>query len=1382
LNSLTSIFDLLPAPPSGPTAADWQRVIDFGFAATMGLPSANVIAEDKGIRVNVIGGDMDGGIAVPGVKLIQLVKPEWNDVNVNSNRFFRITLETEEGTVSFGGGWQISGGNVIMSNANNAANEWIRVQHPTNTHFYITNIEISTVDGWNDNAPALNSLTSIFDLLPDAPQQEPKLSGNHDLIPRTTAMDDIRYYLTATSHPFTAYGGTHNLDVREGKYVETIVTADGSEGIAISASAFAGAKDGDILVIRGRIIDNRNSNSSIELFSSSGGAIRAQSVTGASPWTITHLLTDTDLSGMRLLANRSDSHPKDEFMFSIDDLIIYRPAPVEPPPETGRTAADWQRVINLGFVGRWGLPAGSITATENGIRVAIRANNTDDAVTVPAIELIQLAKPEWSPSDGNSNRFFRITLSSVTGTASVWAGWSISNNVILSNANNTQNQYLRVVNPFATHFYISKIEISTVDGWNNDPDVLASLTCIFEFIDTDAPLPDPKLSGNHGLIPRTAAMNDIIYSLDLAVSNPFTAYGGTHDIDVRESKYVETIVTADDSQGVTIPSTVFNDAQAGDILVIRGRVIDNRFGDGRMGLYYSSGEINNGTRLAYADLLRYPWTITFEITDVARSGGLRLLANRWGGADQDNVMFSIDDMIIYRPVPPEPPPDTGRTAADWQRIIDLGFVGVFGLQDVPESVTATDNGIRVTVRANAEHDALTVPAIELIQLVKPEWSPGVNSMRFFRITLSSVTGTITAGAGWHVDASANTITSNANNTVNDWIRVRNPLATHFFITKIEISTVDGWNDNPDALASLRCVFTLIDNVPELCPLFSGHAGLRRATCTLPAAVCPDPDCDYFGGKTDGYQEEPLEHSFTIYHNFTYHRCDRCDVPEPHSTSTPGELCTICNTRLPLVIHDCTWGPIVSTTATCTAAGTATRNCSVAGCTISQNTPDPALGHNVVNGVCTRCNLTPCGMCGVVGDWRWGGNEGSHWAGNCACPYNAPHFFDANGRCICGATGTPSTPHTACGMCGVVGPWRWGGNDTHHWAANCACPYNAPHTFNASGVCTVCGFVGQAPDGTNTACPICGVTGPWRWGGNETHHWADNCNCTGNAPHEFDADGRCICGATRVLAPQETFREEDFIEADTLIDELRRAVEAGEVPTINLVGAGTVTIISADVFLAIAEMGVDVVVVLPSGFTFTIIAASISADVGAFDLNIVVYVEHTVAQHTTLGGGLVDVPSNSLVFKPNFHGDFGFDLVFNVTAEQLEHVGIDGATAKHFHVCAVGNVTEQAQPTYNAGDGSIDIIFSHASFHVLSNEEPVTVEVGTMVVGPPDVVEETPGTTTPGGEQGTNVVTAIQDAIAQQSSNSYWLLIIITSTVILASAVATIVMLKRRQRA
>jgi len=426
------------------------------------------------------------------------------------------------------------------------------------------------------------------------------------------------------------------------------------------------------------------------------------------------------------------------------------------------------------------------------------------------------------------------------------------------------------------------------------------------------------------------------------------------------------------------------------------------------------------------------------------------------------------------------------------------------------------------------------------------------------------------------------------------------------------------------------------------------------------------------------------------------------------------------------------------------------------------------------------------MCGVVGNWWWGGNEDVHWADNCACTGYEPHSYDANGLCRCGRTGPPGggdpgTPHTPCGMCGVVGPWRWGGNADLHWADNCDCTGNEPHSYDENGLCR-CGRTGPPgggddDDGNYTPCGICGVVGPWRWGYNADRHWADNCNCTGNEPHSFDANGLCRCGATRVPDPRETFREENYIDTDALINDLRRAIAAGEVPTIDLTDAGSVTILGADALLAIARLGVDVVVILPSGFSFTIIASSIKEDVGAFDLNIDVIIKHNDAQLDTLGGGKVDVSANSLVFMPNFHGSFGFDLVFNVTADQIAEAGIDVGTVNVFHVDANGNVTDLGRPTVN-DDGSVNFTISHASFYVLSTVSPVTAEIGTGVI-----INEIPGEANTGEEPVVNVpapIGTIQQVIAEEiAANRTWFWIAISAAVALAAVSVTIGFLKRR---
>jgi len=624
---------------------------------------------------------------------------------------------------------------------------------------------------------------------------------------------------------------------------------------------------------------------------------------------------------------------------------------------------------------------------------------------------------------------------------------------------------------------------------------------------------------------------------------------------------------------------------------------------------------------------------------------------------------------------------------------------------------------------------------------------------------------------------------------------------------------------------------------KLCAQITGHAALAVATCLTPAAVCPEATCNHFNGP----QQAALGHNFSTVTD-THHSCSRvgCSVSELH-TYGANNRCTVAACNRFNADHPCVWTSLPA--AHCTNNITVTRTCTFTGCPNTSTETVPAGGHIENNGVCTRsgcsattcgmcstltvwswgnnagshwavgcgctaseahtfsngrcttCNMvdprTPCGICGVIGNWTWGGNDGSHWANGCACdtlPESqrfAPHTFNAAGICTtCGF----NSGFTACGMCGNIGNWSWGGNSDVHWADGCNCTGSAAHSYNASGVC-ICGATGTpgaggggggGAAGPSSPCGMCGVIGPWRWGGNADSHWADNCSCTGSAAHSYDASGRCICGATGganvVAAPQDNFREEDFINAGALIDDLLASIAAGETPTIDLTSAGNVTIISADVFHAIASSGVDVLVVLPSGYSFTIIASSITGNVGSFDLNIEVIIKHIDVQLETIGGGKVDVSANSIVFLPNFHGEFGFELVFTITPEQLAEAGIDVSTVRLYHVCGVGNVTDKGEPVVN-DDGSISFSKTHASFYVLSNSPPVTAETGTAIIGG-DVTDGENA----GGEQGGSAVAPVQQlSIApSQPDNVAWYLIAIAAAAVLAAAGATILLIKRRQ--
>jgi hypothetical protein len=820
-------------------------------------------------------------------------------------------------------------------------------------------------------------------------------------------------------------------------------------------------------------------------------------------------------------------------------------------------------------------------------------------------------------------------------------------------------------------------------------------------------------------------------------------------------------------------------------------------------------------------------SVTIPSTSTFAPGLAHVLLTNGDGGNPVATSFTITHITVGGiPISPEP-----TAPFSWSEIRSMFFSASGGAHG-STTVTTETNGITISdIGVNAAGLGVNIAGLRALnennkEIVIFATTTGTTGGRLEILANNDNWGQLHSNSLSFVRIPADNATVNAAGTNHRLIIGNGTYPAGINIVNITVggvSIVQGGGRHPCTINVGSCSMgSAVVQTPATCTA----AGTSMRTCTVPA-------CDRYENVTVA----ALGHAFTRY-NATYHRCNTCNITQAHYPINPGDDCATdgCDHTTPAAgfEHDCDdhWSATPVSTATCTTAGRNTWHCTFTNCTSSKWEVAPALGHTTSTGQCARCPASPCGMCNRMSEWHWGGNNDRHWSSNDCCDYNAACTFDANGRCTvclrspanpptpCGMCGTvgiwrwggnadihysagsdccrdyephtfdqngvcrcgyvrPGGAYTACGICGVVGPWQWGSNADTHWAENCNCTGNAPHVFDANGVC-ICGAT-RAVDGTTyTPCGMCGTPGPWSWGGNADTHWAVGCSCTANAPHVFDANGVCICGATRVVAPQEAFRDEDFIDAEGLIDDLLAMIEAGEVPTIDLTDAGNLTIVSADVLLAIAEAGVDVVVVLPSGFTFTIIAASISADVGAFDLNIIVETVHLTMQRETLGGGLVDVADNSLVFLPNFHGDFGFDLVFNVTAEQLEYAGIDSATVMHFHVCAVGEVTEQDQPLLNA-DGSVSIRISHASFHVLSNEAPLTVETGTLVTVPE--VSEPGGTevTSPGGEQG-GTLPPIQEILASQNNDTLWLLITISASVLIIAIGAVVIIKDRRSRA
>ena len=173
-----------------------------------------------------------------------------------------------------------------------------------------------------------------------------------------------------------------------------------------------------------------------------------------------------------------------------------------------------------------------------------------------------------------------------------------------------------------------------------------------------------------------------------------------------------------------------------------------------------------------------------------------------------------------------------------------------------------------------------------------------------------------------------------------------------------------------------------------------------------------------------------------------------------------------------------------------------------------------------------------------------------------------------------------------------------------------------------------------------------------------------------------------------------------LTAEYINDEIILEALETEDPVIDLSETDTNTVISADMLQVIAESGRDVEVVLENGFTYTILADSITPEARPFYLNVDIYFTN---ETTTIDG--VTITANSIVIDPNFSGEFGFDIKITFTAEQLRENGIiDGNNVSLFHIDRNGNVTDLGKVDMNA-DGSVEFTINHASYYVLAEAAP-----------------------------------------------------------------------------
>jgi hypothetical protein len=197
----------------------------------------------------------------------------------------------------------------------------------------------------------------------------------------------------------------------------------------------------------------------------------------------------------------------------------------------------------------------------------------------------------------------------------------------------------------------------------------------------------------------------------------------------------------------------------------------------------------------------------------------------------------------------------------------------------------------------------------------------------------------------------------------------------------------------------------------------------------------------------------------------------------------------------------------------------------------------------------------------------------------------------------------------------------------------------------------------------------------------------------NMTSESAVTGRNITwdGINFIFAPR--------LIADSVADGIEEALNSGE-PLVLAPGANT-NITAADL-QEIKDSGGVLNIVLPNGLHISISAEDITDNARPIDLNIAVTLVTTA---TTVAGTQMQAPANSLIITPSTHGQFGFTININISAERLAAAGLS-ENINLYYVSSAGSVTNYGAVTLNS-NGSATISISHASFYILSTTPPVT---------------------------------------------------------------------------
>jgi hypothetical protein len=145
--------------------------------------------------------------------------------------------------------------------------------------------------------------------------------------------------------------------------------------------------------------------------------------------------------------------------------------------------------------------------------------------------------------------------------------------------------------------------------------------------------------------------------------------------------------------------------------------------------------------------------------------------------------------------------------------------------------------------------------------------------------------------------------------------------------------------------------------------------------------------------------------------------------------------------------------------------------------------------------------------------------------------------------------------------------------------------------------------------------------------------------------------------------------------DTLLDRLIREALKSDNPYI-VATEETGSVISENALWMIRASGKTIRIKLVSGLVITIDSTTITDNARSIDLDVEIIA-------TKEGNPSANIPNNSVFMFPRGHGEFGFEMSFVVSAEQISEAGLVVNKARLFHVDSINRVTEKGKFTINS---------------------------------------------------------------------------------------------------